>query len=221
VLEPRPLFFLEVSHMAWFWNSRQSVQLRELQKQVRQLTQVVSQLASQQHQPAGFDPATFLTAAGNASVQQMESTTGFMRMIHEVAVERAGAALGRRGGQRRAQTARRDERGRMLPGRMNRDSQKRCRLCRNPLTASFSVTEWEEHQKHTGGFEDDSNGSAAVLREQEPIEVDVTPAPAPRAQPTYPLPDVIPPAVDGAADRASVRDQPEDAPQAELGTPIS
>ena len=159
--------------MAWFKSRREIAQLR---KQVAALTQAVAQLG----QPHGFDAGAFLSALMDGQVKQVGSMTEFMRMIAEVAQDRAAAALGRRGGRKRAATAERDARGRMLPRSATRPN--RCLLCVNPLTADFSMDQWQEHQRHKN-----------LPTEPEPrrVAVEEIERPPPQPQPQeYPLPYV-------------------------------
>lgn len=122
--------------------------LAKLEEQNRQLIQA----AQHNHQPAGINVSDLIgTLAGN-QVQQIEATGGFIKLIHEIAVDRMGAAMGKRsagqrGGKARAARAIRDERGRMRGSR----ERSGCVLCDDPMTANFSTRQWEEHQAHKGG----------------------------------------------------------------------
>jgi hypothetical protein len=97
-----------------------------------------------------------------SQAKQFDSTTSFLQAIHQIGIERAGAALGRRGGKKSVAGAKRDRvNGRFLPRGLPS-----CRLCQNPLTSDFSVEEFSEHQKHKGGAE--------PLNRHAPVETEAT-----------------------------------------------
>ena len=134
-----------------------------LEQQLGQMAHALTHHPQERAQPLG----ELVAQLTESQAQQLSSSTQFIRAIHEIAIERAGAALGRKGGARRAATAKRDSRGRMLPNRAASD----CPLCADPLTASFSVDQWSEHQKHKGG----GAGYSPKPAREEVVETQATP----------------------------------------------
>jgi hypothetical protein len=166
--------------MGWFSKKRDQ-EIAELRKQIQALAQHVAG----QTQAHGFDAGKFLEQLMDGQVKQVDTMTGFIRMISDVATERMASALGRRGGRKRAATAARDSRGRMLPGSVRRVGQSDCVLCSDPTTANFSMEDFGEHQKHKNRPRQEAirpTPEEAEVIEREPLEV--------RAQPQYPLPVV-------------------------------
>ncbi len=78
----------------------------------------------------------FAVAAVNSQAQTLGAVGNLIRDIAEAGASRAAAALGRR----RAATARRDKRGRMIKNA--------CRLCENQLLPDPTVAEIEAHVNH-------------------------------------------------------------------------
>jgi len=145
--------------------------LAKLEAQNAQLIQAVSH----NHQQAGPSVAELVGQLANGQVQQIEATGGFIKLIHEIAVDRMGAAMGRRsagqrGGKARAARAIRDERGRMRGSR----ERSGCILCDDPMTANFTTKQWEEHQAHRGIYERNQYPSEQRRQAQydEPIETE-------------------------------------------------
>jgi hypothetical protein len=163
--------------MPW---GRRAREIEELRKRVDQLTQMLSQ----QHQPAGLDLGQILGSLIEGGVKQLGSTTEFVRAIHEMGTERLAREYGKRGGRKRAATAARDSRGRMIAGPQRRAGvDPNCILCIDSSASNFTVQEWEAHQLH-------KNGRAAAAPQQEPREVEIevqAPVPVPGR---YPLPNV-------------------------------
>lgn len=147
--------------------------------------------AASEAQAPRFDPAQLLNAVLDGQVKQITSTSDFVRSIHDIASERMASFLGRKGGQKRARTAERDARGRMLPKAIQIDES--CPLCVDSQTANFSTQQWEAHQAH----KNQPRRVAAQPQRQEVI--DDEPALEPHEhhhQPAYPLPVVTRPGAD-------------------------
>ena len=179
--------------MGWFSRKRE---IEELRRQLAQLAQAIHH----NHQPAGPDPSKILEVLLEGQVKQVDSFGGFIRMISDVAAERMGSALGRRGGRKRAATAERDARGRMLPGRKSSRAAGGCILCADPTAADFTTKEFEEHLGHKGR---QRQIEAEPVR-PTPEEAEVIEQPAPQPVGVYPLPNVIRPlSAEEQAGRAS------------------
>ena len=130
----------------WFRSGRKFQRLERHLARVEQQISALTHAVANGRQPASPDLTTLLQAVTSGQASQIESVSGFIRTISDVATERMAAALGKRGGKKRASTAARDARGRMLPNRERSD----CPLCQDASTADFSVAEFEEHQRHKG-----------------------------------------------------------------------
>lgn len=162
------------------WFNRNRREIAQLRREVARLS---VQLASA-HQAPSFDPGAILAVALEGQAKQIGSTSDFIRMVHEIATERMAAAMGRKGGKRRAATATRDARGRMLPAPAREQTD--CRLCNDPTTADFSGPEFDAHQLHKGRRA--RAPRAAEAREDEVIEApQISVA---QQAPEYPLPYV-------------------------------
>lgn len=178
---------------------------RKLQRLERHLARVEQQLSTiahaVTHQPASNGPSVgeLVGTLAQGQVQQIEATGGFIRLIHEIAVDRMGAAMGKRrdgqrGGKARAARAIRDSRGRMMGSR----ERSNCILCDDPLTPNFTVKDFEEHQGHKNRGNYDYRGEPKRPDAASDIEVEshthpdgtVHYGPAHDPQPTYPLPTV-------------------------------
>jgi len=174
---------------------------QHLEDQLEKLQAALKEIASVR-QPDGVDISKFLSVISEGQASSIASTGAFIKMIHEISLERMGAALGKRGGLKRAALAKRDARGRMLPVR----APSNCLLCDNPLAADFSLRQWEEHQSHKGNgnggrairpdnrdyepkFERTENGDIREHQPEQHVHPDGTVHSGP-PHPTYPLPSI-------------------------------
>jgi hypothetical protein len=111
--------------------------LAELAERANQSEKALGALLAAQQAPAVAGPLeTLATAAVQSSAQNLTAMGEFMRVIYEVAGERAGRALGKR----RAATAKRATNGKYLKNA--------CRLCEDPGIPDPTIEEIEEHAKH-------------------------------------------------------------------------
>jgi len=180
--------------MWWFPSRRRLLKLEKQQSRIAETLSQITQRLAGLSVPAGPDVSGLITSMLDSQGKQFTSAADFLRTINEIAVERAGAALGRRGGMKRAATAKRDKKGRMLPKETASD----CPLCDDPLTANFSMADWSAHQNHrTRRVE---KRVEAERDEDEPIR---TPGPEVTGQPVYPLPVVHIPSGDAAGGAGS------------------
>jgi hypothetical protein len=131
-----------------------------------------------------------LAVAMDGQAKQLGSTADFIRMIHEIALERFASSMGRRGGRKRAASAQRDAKGRMLPAR--KVNQSDCPLCDDPSVADFSIAQFEAHQGHKGrGRPQRFTRESREESEETPFETVLTPSEgATGPKPQYPLPYV-------------------------------
>jgi hypothetical protein len=170
---------------------RMREQIDALNKKFDQLTQMIAA----QNQPHSVGVPEILASVIDGQAKQVDSTSAFIRMIHEISLERMASAMGRRGGKKRAANAQRDSRGRMLPARKVKESGD-CPLCDDPQTADFSIAQFEAHQAHKRGSVTRERRESQKDSEQEPF--DVSPEPQ-RQPPQYPLPVVQRPGENGEA----------------------
>jgi hypothetical protein len=169
--------------MGWFSRKKE---IEELRAQLRQLAAAIAN----QHQAPTFDAGQFINVLMDGQVKQIGSTADFIRMVHDIATERMASAMGRRGGKRRAATAQRDARGRMLPGKAPRGSQADCELCLDPSCSSFTTAQFDAHQLHRRGPRRvEAEPVEPTPEEREVIEIETRPTTQ------YPLPTVQHPMV--------------------------
>jgi hypothetical protein len=163
--------------MMWFQNRRKLARLE------RHLTKVESQLSALAGALAGLKPADsqplgeLVQSMMSSQSSMFTSTTEFFKAIHQIAAERAAAALGARGGRKRAATARRASNGTFAKGTKVRA----CKLCRNPFETNFSPADFDYHKQH---------GDNPMFDDNEPIETVARPPEPERPGPQYPLPVV-------------------------------
>jgi len=167
--------------VGWFTTRRD---IAEIRQQLKAMAQALHQAS----QPPSIDINQVLAGLLDSQVKQVSGTGDFIRMIHEIATERMASALGRKGGRRRAATAMRDERGRMLKASSSKRASSDCILCADPSTAQFSAQDFEAHQGHKNRVVREpirpTPEEAEIIEAQE-VEV--------RTQPEYPLPVVVRP----------------------------
>lgn len=173
-----------------WWKTRR--RLLRLEKQNSRFAELLGQINARLSgvgQQAGPDLGPLITSMLESQGKQFTSASDFLRTINDIAVERAGSALGRRAGRARAASAKRDVKGRMLPNRAALG----CPLCDDPMTANFSMAEWNSHQTHKGGRGKTRDYETTGNPVREPDYVDDR-GTIDRTQPAYPLPLVtIPP----------------------------
>lgn len=184
--------------MLWFGSRRRMARLERRFARMEQQNAQIVQALQHRHEPAGPNMSEILTTLTNGQVSQIGATGDFIKLIHDIAVDRMASAMGKRAGRGRARTAVRDERGRM---RQTQRVTSQCPLCDDALTSNFSMAQWEEHQKHKG-----NRDVRPANRREEPADdrhdrddaVEIAPGHwhtstgehIDRPQPQYPLPVV-------------------------------
>lgn len=165
--------------VVWFVRKQKLLRLERMNARLANEVAELKSLVASALKPNGPDFGAIIGSMLETQGKQFTSAGEFLRTINDIAIARAGAALGQRGGRVRASTAKRDKRGRMLPAASRSD----CPLCEDALTTNFSVAQFNEHQSHKG-----MRTRRAAQENERAIEPEYRREPEP--EPTYPLPFV-------------------------------
>lgn len=116
---------------------------RALNDRLNRIEQALQALAAQAGASPGGSQALekFATAAVESQANNLRAMGDFMGTIAEIGARRAASVMGKR----RASTAKRDSKGRMLKSAKATD----CRLCGNPNLLNPTADEIREHFKHS------------------------------------------------------------------------